>query len=486
MTVLTLCIAHIIREPTKSFAKSVFALEADKRWAVTGTPIQNRLTDLYSLFKFLRCYPFDELGYFNAQVIEKWKAQSDSGSVAKLKLLVNCLSLRRPKTTISLPERTNELKRLDFTERELQQYRQTRDSVSKSIKSVEDGRQALGSPIYSNILQWLNELRLMCNHGMKEFIDMSTMDICAQPWSPTEAQACFDALENVGLAKCSNITCSQDLSSSLLTSEGTFEHDDDPWISEALELWCKSCFSKQTEKYNQWYPVCNHIPKRALKAPPKTYQVSKDMAGSSDTSKPKDCLPTNGLRMSSKYRKLVQDLSETTGDIKRFFMTIRCDRSKLMQIFSVVFSCWTRTFDIVGPELRANAINFVRLDGTLSAPRRSSVLHMFRTNPEIKVLLATISCGGIGLDLTAASRVYIMEPQWNPMSESQAIDRVYRLGQKKEVVTIRYIMKNTWEEEILKLQEKKQELADLAVNHRDISKVDLSQKRLKYLKDLLG
>ena len=118
--------------------------------------------------------------------------------------------------------------------------------------------------------------------------------------------------------------------------------------------------------------------------------------------------------------------------------------------------------------------------------KRAGVLRVFRENPEIKVLLATITCGGIGLDLTVASRAYIMEPQWNPMSESQALDRIYRLGQKKEVTTIRYIMRGSYEEQVLKLQQKKKELADLTVNDRKISKEELTEKRLQWLKDLVG
>lgn len=114
------------------------------------------------------------------------------------------------------------------------------------------------------------------------------------------------------------------------------------------------------------------------------------------------------------------------------------------------------------------------------------MLEVFASHSDIKVLLATISCGGIGLDLTAASRAYIMEPQWNPMSESQALDRVYRLGQTKEVTTIRYIMKGSYEELVVKLQQKKKELADLTVNERNISKEDLTFGRLQWLKSLVG
>lgn len=131
-------------------------------------------------------------------------------------------------------------------------------------------------------------------------------------------------------------------------------------------------------------------------------------------------------------------------------------------------------------------IRCVRLDGTLSASSRASVITVFRDNPGIKVLLATITCGGVGLDLTAASRAYIMEPQWNPMSESQALDRIHRLGQKNEVKTTRYVMKRSWEERVLELQKRKQELADLTLSGGKFNRAELTSGRLKYLKELVG
>ena len=79
-----------------------------------------------------------------------------------------------------------------------------------------------------------------------------------------------------------------------------------------------------------------------------------------------------------------------------------------------------------------------------------------------------------------------MEPQWNPMSESQALDRIHRLGQLKEVKTIKYVMKKSWEEQVLKLQCRKQELADLTLSGGVISRAELTQGRLQYLKELVG
>ena len=78
-----------------------------------------------------------------------------------------------------------------------------------------------------------------------------------------------------------------------------------------------------------------------------------------------------------------------------------------------------------------------------------------------------------------------MEPQWNPMSEAQALDRIYRLGQEKEVRTIRYIMKNSYEEQVVKLQRRKEDLADLSLSTGAIKKNDLTYGRLQYLKELV-
>lgn len=224
-------IAHIIREPTKSFAKSTCALQAERRWAVTGTPIQNRLMDLFSLFKFLRCSPFNDLKVFNSQVTQKWKARSDPESVAKLKILVNCLSLRRPKTTIELPPRSDDKTELYFNQQEMEDYERVRKRTLFSINSLESGNRENGGATFLNALKWVNELRLTCNHGIRNSQETQQAEQLAPTWSMHEAQARFDQLDEVGLAKCSNATCCQDLSSAL-SSEIVAEHDDEPWISE--------------------------------------------------------------------------------------------------------------------------------------------------------------------------------------------------------------------------------------------------------------
>jgi SWI/SNF-related matrix-associated actin-dependent regulator of chromatin subfamily A3 len=100
---------------------------------------------------------------------------------------------------------------------------------------------------------------------------------------------------------------------------------------------------------------------------------------------------------------------------------------------------------LIGYHLNRIGIKYLRIDGSMSIKERKKILDMFKDGSEYLVLLMSIGTGCIGLNLSAASHVHLMEPQWNPMVESQALDRVYRLGQTKPVKTIRYIVKDTFE-----------------------------------------
>lgn len=112
----------------------------------------------------------------------------------------------------------------------------------------------------------------------------------------------------------------------------------------------------------------------------------------------------------------------------------------------------------------------------------------FRDDPSVQVILVSIMAGGLGLNLTSANTVYVMEPQFNPAAEAQAIDRVHRLGQRREVRTIRYIMNASFEEKMLQLQDKKTKLANLSMDGRDKDKVidrtEAARQRLMDLRSL--
>jgi SWI/SNF-related matrix-associated actin-dependent regulator of chromatin subfamily A3 len=142
--------------------------------------------------------------------------------------------------------------------------------------------------------------------------------------------------------------------------------------------------------------------------------------------------------------------------------------------------------DLVQLMLNDCGIAYTKIDGKTSLPKRTAALKAFRNDESLRVILVSITCGGAGLDLTSASRAYLLEPHWNPMVEEQALCRVHRVGQTRAVSTIRYLMRNSFEEQVVKLQTRKRVLADLCFGQKPVSEAGIGLGMLNYLKSVLG
>lgn len=124
----------------------------------------------------------------------------------------------------------------------------------------------------------------------------------------------------------------------------------------------------------------------------------------------------------------------------------------------LVFSQFTSLLKIVSDTLCEQNLQFAYLDG--QTQNRSDVVNQFQNDANTHVFLISLKAGGVGLNLTAADYVFILDPWWNPAAEAQAIDRAYRIGQTKPVFAYKLITKNTIEEKVLQLQERKRHLAN--------------------------
>jgi SNF2 family DNA or RNA helicase len=120
----------------------------------------------------------------------------------------------------------------------------------------------------------------------------------------------------------------------------------------------------------------------------------------------------------------------------------------------------------------------------MSREARDKSMRVFREDPTIVVMLVSIGAGGLGLNLTTANKVFMMEPQFNPAAEAQAVDRVHRLGQDREVMIKRFIMEGSFEEKMVELQRKKKDLADLTLARQKRSKEEATKARLEELRSL--
>ncbi|MDA3893741.1 MAG: DEAD/DEAH box helicase [Salinivirgaceae bacterium] len=149
----------------------------------------------------------------------------------------------------------------------------------------------------------------------------------------------------------------------------------------------------------------------------------------------------------------------------------------------LIFSQFVKMLSIVRDELTKLNIDFEYLDGKSSTKQREKSVNNFQDNDDLRVFLISLKAGGTGLNLTAADYVYLLDPWWNPAVENQAIDRCYRIGQDKKVFAYRMICKNTVEEKIVKLQNRKKKIAgDIIQTDENIMK-NLSSDDIK---DLFG
>ena len=121
-------------------------------------------------------------------------------------------------------------------------------------------------------------------------------------------------------------------------------------------------------------------------------------------------------------------------------------------------------FEIIEKELKNRKIEYFKLTGATKVNERIELVDEFNQNPEIKVFLISLKAGGTGLNLTGADMVIHYDPWWNISAENQATDRAYRIGQKNNVQVYKLITKDSIEEKIYELQQKKAELTDNMLN----------------------
>jgi SNF2 family DNA or RNA helicase len=496
--------AHMIREQSTLQFKAICRLPAQRRWAVTGTPVQNRLDDLAALLAFLRLHPFDDRGKFVRHIVEPFKA-CDPEIVPKLRVLVDTITLRRLKDKIDLPSREDLVVRLDFSPDERAIYDLFARNAQNRVKVLAGGNneKAIGGNTYIHILKSILRLRLLCAHG-KDLLneeDLATLQGMSAEMaididdddengrsglSEQEAYEMFSLMQETNNDAC--IECSKKLGA-IDSSTMDAENQDDVlgFMTRCFHVVCRNCIRNYQERVNAALvpgaregpcPVCHSVGRIEY------VDLSRKVIDVEHNGPAKSKVKSNGKRFDkydgphTKTKALLEDLMKS-----KEASAANPDEAPFK---SVVFSGWTSHLDLIEMALKSAGITFTRLDGSMTRNARTAAMDAFRDDPNVHVILVSIMAGGLGLNLTAGNNVYVMEPQYNPAAEAQAIDRVHRLGQKRPVRAIRYIMRDSFEEKMLELQEKKKKLASLSMDGRSkgLDKADAARQKLMDLRSL--
>ncbi|KAK9987100.1 hypothetical protein SO802_032051 [Lithocarpus litseifolius] len=422
--------AHVIKNVNARQSEAVTDLKAKRRWVVTGTPIQNGSFDLFSLMSFLRFEPFSIKSYWQS-LVQRPLSQGDQKGLSRLQVLMATISLRRTKDKglVGLPPKTIEICYVELSKEERELY----DNMEGEAKSVfrnyfNAGRQM---PNYSAVLSILLRLRqicidlALCPSDLKSLLpDHNIEDVSNNPELLKKMVEVLQEAEDFDCPICmsppTNIV-----------------------ITRCAHIFCQACILKTLQR-KTCCPLCRRPVQQSdlFTAPPENSDADDAGVSSSKTT------------ASSKVSTLLKLLVES--------------RDQNPAIKSVVFSQFRKMLILLEKPLKDAGFKILRLDGSMNAKRRANVIEEFAIpGPDSPtVLLASLKASGTGINLTAASRVYLLEPWWNPAVEDQAMDRVHRIGQKEDVKIVRLIARNSIEERILELQARKQKLAREAFGGR--------------------
>jgi hypothetical protein len=262
------------------------------RWAITSSPIVDRIADLGSIFEFLRVYPLSIPKVFHVEIIAPIENASNP-DYSRLKRLLNCVSLRRTKAIIELPPREDLVYNLDFDSEERQYYEAHKTRAIELLDDAVSSKHA-ESGHYIKVLQELNELRMFCNHGIHLVAKQKTaFDGTLQPtaWSKDVANEAFEALVCADDASCS--VCGNNLFG---VSPSQFPK---PKLTSCLILICGSCI--RDGKKHKDVLECSHNPPCPSQ---EVYLAPKAVVGR---------FPFLSTGASTKMKKLFTDLRDSVG-----------------------------------------------------------------------------------------------------------------------------------------------------------------------------
>ncbi|KAM0433967.1 hypothetical protein ACHAPT_003911 [Fusarium lateritium] len=456
--------AHCIKTRTTMTAKACFALKTTYRWCLSGTPLQNRIGELFSLVRFLNIRPFasylckqcpcstlewsmdqdsrcsqckhagmQHVSVFNQELLNPIQKFGNVGpgreAFRKLRLMTDRIMLRRLKkdhtNSMELPVKEIYVDRQFFGEEE----NDFANSIMTNGQRKFDTYVAQGVLLnnYANIFGLIMQMRQVADHPdlilKKNAEGGQNVLICC---------ICDEPAEDTVRSRCKHDFCRACVSSYVRSTA----EPDCPRCHISLSIDLEQPEIEQDESLVKKNSIINRI-------------------------------KMENWTSSSKIELLVHELHK-----------LRSDNASHK---SIIFSQFTTMLQLIEWRLRRAGITTVMLDGSMTPAQRQASIEHFMNNVDVECFLVSLKAGGVALNLTEASRVFIVDPWWNPAAEWQSADRCHRIGQTRPCTITRLCIEDSVESRMVLIQEKKTSMIHSTVNADDKAMDSLSPQDMQFL-----
>ncbi|EGR30279.1 hypothetical protein IMG5_136090 [Ichthyophthirius multifiliis] len=457
--------AQKIKSKESQVSEACYFLKSEFKWALTGTPLENKIDDLYSLFKFLEVNAFSEWRFWKKYVSLGNSSGQFGMNTDVLHALLKPIILRRQKDCkyqdgkdiISLPKKNIYLTKIQLDKGEKRLYQMIHDKSQNIFNQL--NQEKLIEKNYIHVFQIINKLRQLCVHPSLAFPNLNDLDFKEGNEQQIEDQleiffGKFQKLKEDNNNKNNkNVQISESYKNQLINQiknkefqqclvcfEDIIIHS----ISKCGHVLCKNCFQYSILQ-NKNCPMC----RTSLTLEELTEIIIED----DDFVQPKEYLDFDKVS-GSKLKKILELIDEI--------------HNKKEQV--IIFSQYVRMLSVLEYQLCKKGISCRKLDGKTSAKNKSEIVKLFTKEFQNKLLfqkptalLASLKVASVGLNLVGANNVILCDPWWNPAIEDQAVERVHRIGQNKEVFVWRIICEDTIEERIHQLHEVKRKMINNAL-----------------------
>ncbi|KAF2789608.1 hypothetical protein K505DRAFT_365459 [Melanomma pulvis-pyrius CBS 109.77] len=460
--------AHSIKSRNTGVAKACFALKGTYKWCLSGTPVQNRIGEFFSLLRFLEVRPFadyfcrscdceqlhwavdeehmcsscnhggsEHISVFNQELLNPITGDDPElreDALTRLHMITARIMLRRMKkdytNSMELPMKDIIIHNEFFSAVE----RDFSSSIMTNTVRKFDTYVAQGVMLnnYANIFGLIMQMRQVANHP----------DLLLKKTSAEGSQnvfvcnICDEPAEDAVRSRCHHEFCRACVKDFMETCEASGSDADCPRCHIGLSIDFEQPELEQDEEQVKKTSIINRI-------------------------------KMENWTSSTKIEMLVYDLYKL--------------RSKKQTLKSIVFSQFTSMLQLIEWRLRRAGFNTVMLDGSMTPAQRQKSIEHFMTNPDVEVFLVSLKAGGVALNLTEASRVFIVDPWWNPAAEWQSADRCHRIGQRRPCVITRLCIEDSVESRMVALQEKKAAMIAGTVNNDKVAMDRLTPEDLQFL-----